>query len=118
MSRSLPLWAVIALSIIGSALIGWMDHNAEEVQGTVLLLLVVAGAMAFVAPRHAWIAALLLGLGPQGAAIVASALGMPARFPMTPAYGGLLALIPAAIGAGIGAVIRQSISRSPTPSRR
>jgi hypothetical protein len=113
MERSLPLWLVIALSIAAAALIGWFDQHAEEVQGTVLLLLIVAAALAFAAPRYAWIAVLILGISPQGAAVVSHLLGIPPRFPMSPSYGGLLALIPAGLGAGIGAVVRHAVSPRP-----
>jgi hypothetical protein len=119
MARSLPPWLVLVVAIIAAAFIGWIDQNNDEVQGTVILIVAATATLAFVAPRHGWIAALIVGLAPQGAAVVAHALGIPQRFPMTPAYGGLLALIPAAIGAVIGAVVRQAISPRPAePSRR
>jgi hypothetical protein len=108
LSRTLRHWAAIVVALVLSVIIGWLDHNADEVQGTVALLIIADALLAFAAPRSAWVTTMIIGLGPQGAAGLSHLLAMPERFPMTPAYGGLLALVPAAIGAGIGCLVRQS----------
>jgi hypothetical protein len=112
------LWLALAAAIAASALIGWIDQRNDEVQGTVILLIATAGALAFVLPRYGWLTGLIIGLGPQCAALATVALGISPRFPMHPTYAGLLALFPAAIGAVIGTVLRGAVSRPAEPSRR
>lgn len=105
-----PLWMLIPIAIALSAFVGWLDFNASEVQPAVLLLLVITAGLSYVDPGTAWLWALIMGLSVQGTHIVASMLGLVQRYPMTPAAGGLLALIPAAIGAACGFAARTAFS--------
>lgn len=108
-ASAIPAWLLTGIAIILSASVGWLDFHATEVQPAVLLLLVITGALSFAAPNNAWLWALIMGLSVEGTYLVASAMGMTPRDPMTPAAGGLLALIPAAIGAACGAGARAAL---------
>ena len=116
-SRVMPLWLVIPAAICLSAIVGWLDHQAEEVQGTVLLLVILTAMLSFAAPRSAWLIGLIMGLSVETMHFVAKALDIPARFPMQPEAAGLLALIPAAIGAGIGYALRRGFTDLTARSR-
>src|SRR5205085_1157626 len=97
-----------------SALVGWLDYHADEVQGTVLLLIVITGALSFAAPSRAWIIALIMGLSVSGAWIVGRALGIPPTYPMSAPASSLIALIPAAVGGACGAAARVALTSALT----
>ena len=109
-SRVVPLWMVIPAAVSLSAIVGWLDFHADEVQGTVLLLIVLTAMLSFAAPRSAWLIGLIMGLSVEVTHFVAKWMGIPQTFPMQPEMGGLLALIPAAIGAGIGYALRRGLT--------
>jgi hypothetical protein len=105
MSGRAPLWVILALCVLFGALIGWVDFHATEVQPAVLLLLVCGAGIAWLQPRYAWIVALMLGLSIVETYFIGDALGKSPAAPMIPRYGGLVALIPASIGAAVGALL-------------
>jgi hypothetical protein len=83
------------------------------VQPAVLLLLVASAGLGYMAPRMAWLVALLLGLSIVETHFVALALGRTP--PSTTILPTLLALIPSSVGAAIGAaasLMRRRVSRS------
>ena len=43
----IPVWLLIPIALALSALIGWADYQASEVQGTVLVLILVSAGLAF-----------------------------------------------------------------------
>jgi len=116
MSGRAPLSLILSLCVIAAALIGWIDFHATEVQPAVLLLLVCGAAIAWLQPRYAWIVALVLGLSIVVTYFVAEALGISPAAPMTPKYGGLVALIPASIGAAAGALAGVGAKRPNRPA--
>ena len=116
MSGRAPLWIILPLCAITAALIGWIDFHATEVQPAVLLLLVCGAAIAWLQPRYAWIVALMLGLSIVVTYFVGEALGLSPAAPMTPKYGGLVALIPASVGAAAGALIGVGAKRPSRPA--
>ena len=111
MSGRTPLWLIVVLCAIVAPFIGWVDFHQTEVQPAVLLLLVFSAAISWLRPRAAWLVALFLGLSIIVTYFVAHALGKSPAAPMTPAIGGLVALIPASIGAAIGALLGVAPSR-------
>jgi hypothetical protein len=116
MRNGAPLWVIVLLCVLVAPAIGWLDFHATEVQPAVLLLLVFSAAIAYLQPRYARVVALMLGLSIVETYFVAEAMGKTPAAPMVPRYGGLVALIPASIGAAAGAVLgvgRRSASRRP-----
>jgi hypothetical protein len=101
----------LTIAVALSTLVGWLDFHASEVQPAVLLLMLITAGLAYVEPSRAWLWALIMGLSVQTTHVIASSLGITQRYPMTPAYGGLVALIPAAIGAACGFAGRTVFSR-------
>ena len=112
-AQRVSLWMMVAVAVALSAFIGWLDFHASEVQPAVLLLLLITGVLSYLDPSRAWLWVLILGLSVQTTHIIATAFGITQRYPMTPAYGGLVALIPAAIGAACGFAARTAFSRPP-----
>ena len=107
--RAGPLWLIIPSAVCLSALVGWLDYHADEVQGTVLLLIVITGALSFAAPSRAWIIALIMGLSIAASYLVGRGLGLSPTHPMPVPASSLIALIPAAIGAGCGLAARVAV---------
>jgi len=105
-SRTVPLWLLVPGALALAALVGWLDFHSDEVQPAVLLILVITAALSFAAPTKAWLWALIMGLSVEATYLVALSAGLVPRAPMTPVAGGLLALIPAAIGAASGVGVR------------
>jgi hypothetical protein len=116
MSGRAPLWSIVLLCAIIGPFIGIVDFHQTEVQPAVLLLLVCSAAIAWLQPRYAWVVALMLGLSIITTQLVAEALGKTPAAPTVPRYGALVALIPASIGALIGAVL--SVSTTAASRRR
>lgn len=107
---SVPLVVVVLMCAVLVPLIGWIDRNATEVQPAVLLLLVCSAVLGFLAPRHAWLTALLLGTSILVTHVVARAMVLST--PSDTAGPTLLALIPASIGAVAGAATRLLVGRA------
>lgn len=107
--RAVPFPLILVCAICLSALVGWLDYHADEVQGTVLVLIVITGALSFAAPARAWIIALIMGLSVAGAYVVGKLIGVRPVYPMPVPLSSLVALIPAAIGAAAGASVRLAI---------
>ena len=115
MSGRAPLWVVVLLCVIAAPTIGWLDFQQTEVQPAVLLLLVCSAAIAWLQPKYAWVVALMLGLSIVETQFVADALGKTPAYPTGPRVGALLALIPASIGAAVGALIGVGTTRVSRP---
>ena len=110
MSRTVPLWLVVSATVCLAAIVGWLDFHADEVQGTVLLLLIFTSMLSFAAPRAAWVIALIMGLSVETTYLIARGMGLSPAAPMSPPAGGLIALIPSAIGAAVGVALRKGFS--------
>ena len=108
-ARSLPLWVLLPTTVCLSAVVGWLDYHASEVQGTVLVLLVISAALSFAAPTRAWMVAVIMGLSVSGTYVVGRILGTAPVYPIPVPASTLIALIPAAIGAACGAGARLAI---------
>jgi len=101
-----------ALTIAG--LIGYVDQHNDEVWAALMLMLPTTFAFGFIRPRRAWQWALIIGSGVIVAGWVALLVGYAA--PCHPglvcpppsfanSWQGLIALIPAVIGAYAGAIL-------------
>ncbi len=97
--------ALLALAALLGGAIALLDRGQEEVQPAALLLLVCSFALALARPRDAWAYALLVGAGVPVLDLVTRAQGIPPPWPSQPGSS-LVALIPAFIGAGAGALLR------------
>ena len=97
MSKKLPLvLLVLALGLGG--LIGWVDSrpNWDDTGITVGLVFLAAAFFGALRPSFAWLLGLAVGLGVPLWGILGRGN-----------YGGLIALVVALIGAGVGAVLRK-----------
>jgi hypothetical protein len=115
MRRPFPLWLVVVLCMIAAPLIGVIDFQASEVQPAVLLLFAGSAAISWLQPKYAWLVALLLGLSIVETHFVALAIGKTP--PSETALPTLLALIPAGVGAVIGAGLRAINPRAAASSK-
>ena len=117
--RNVPLWLIVPSAICLSALVGWIDYHASEVQGTVIVLIVITAALSFAAPNCAWISALIMGLSIGGTYVVRhNLMGISPTYPMPHPLSSLIALIPAAIGAGGGVAARGALRSLLLPHER
>lgn len=116
-ARTIPLWMLVPITILLSAMVGYLDYHADEVQGAVLLLIILTGGLAFASPSYAWLVALIMGLSIAGTYVVANSMGLSPVYPMTHPISSLIALIPAAIGAASGAGARVGLFRGVAPLR-
>jgi hypothetical protein len=107
-SDRISRWALLVLAALLGAGIALLDRRTEEVQPAALLLLVCAGALAFARPRDAWAYALLVGAGVPMLDFVTRARGIPPPWPAQPGSS-LVALIPAVLGALVGALVRLAV---------
>jgi NO-binding membrane sensor protein with MHYT domain len=107
---SSPIFAVLIGVIVG-ALAGYVDTHNDEVQATVLVLVVGMAITGFASPKWSWLAALVAGSCILSAHLIARALGIPPLYPVQPnVFASLLALIPAMVGAIAGAAARKVVS--------
>src|SRR2546430_15180876 len=104
--RAMPLWLLVPIAVLLSGLVGWADYHASEVQGTVLVLILITGALAFSSPSYAWLVGLIMGLSIAGTFVVGRWLGFSPVYPIPHPVSTLIALIPAAVGAAGGAAAR------------
>lgn len=99
-------YSAVALAL--GAVTGWLDVHNSEVQVAVGCLLVFGFGLGFTSPRLWWLGWLLLGLCVPAAIALTLLLGGRTAYPSTwsTATQSFLALIPALIGVGAGAMGR------------
>jgi hypothetical protein len=99
-------WAVFAALAL-AATIGYLDLNASEVQGSVLLVLLCSGAFSFAQPKRWWAWFLLFGAAVPIAHVLQQVLGISPKYPVHPnIWATYIAFVPAAIGVAGGAGAR------------
>lgn len=110
LTKALP-WLVLLL--IDGAL-GWMNfHATDDVQAVAAGLMVAGFGFALWRPRLVWLTVPLLWLSIPISGAVADAYNYhPGLVKPAPLYETLVALIPAVLGAGLGAGARWISSRS------
>jgi hypothetical protein len=94
-----------AVLILGT-FIGWVDLHVEEVQWSVLFLLLFGAVLGVANPSLPWLSALLLGLSIPAAHLIAPLFHVHPIIPPNHFGWTFLALIPAFIGAYAGALVR------------
>lgn len=95
------------LTLVFGCIIGYLNLHNNEVQPAVLAILVFTALLSFLQPRRAWLWAILLGLSVMLSYFIAEAIGYHAPPPDPNIFATLIALIPACIGATLGAVLRR-----------
>jgi hypothetical protein len=100
------LWHYLLALFLG-IVVGWWDLGATDVQGIVLLLLVLGLFMGFAQPKQAWRWALLLAMFVPSIAFAAVALGVK-TFSANETLGSMIAFLPALIGAYSGALVSRA----------
>lgn len=104
--------AALTLFALASAIaIGWVDTHEEDVQMSVLLMLLSTGALSFFAPRATILWILLVGLAVPAAHALAARWGVKIPYPVDSFASTFLALIPATIGGVVGASVRLAVRR-------
>jgi hypothetical protein len=110
--NKLLTWVCLILALAGGMFAGWVDFNNDEPQAAVLVILVVTFLLGLMRPKLAWLWAISVALCLPAVYLVASSLGYRPVSPPSPGwYASLLALIPAFIGAYLGALGRVTINR-------
>jgi glycopeptide antibiotics resistance protein len=106
MKKYLP-WICLVLALAGGIFGWWVDSRNDEPQAAVLVILMVTFVLGFLVPRRAWLWAIITGLClPLGYLLTRTVGYLPAA-PVEPGwYASALALIPAFIGAYLGAFAR------------
>jgi hypothetical protein len=99
--------------LLAAVCIGIVDLNVKPVQIPAALLLGVTALLSFWRPRRAWARALFLGMSVPAAHAVANASGFRPPYAFEPnGAAALIALIPAAIGAALGAGARWAVAEA------
>lgn len=111
MTARTPLWWLAGIGL--GAFAGFVDLHSTEVQIPAALVLLSAGALGFLHPRHAWQWALFVGMGIPAAHWLIDALGLKQPYIVTPWYSMvvlplLFALVATHIGAGLRNIVRTS----------
>ncbi len=106
MKKYLP-WICSVLALAGGILAWWVDSRNDEPQAAVLVILMVTFVLGFLVPRKAWLWAIITGFCLPLGYLLASTVGYLPTTPVEPGwYASALALIPAFIGAYLGALAR------------
>jgi hypothetical protein len=110
MRRVIP-WVLLALI---AAVIGWLNYNAtDDVQVVAGALLVAGFGFSIWNPRLAWLFVLILWLAVPISGVVADANNYhPGLVKPHPLYETLVALVPLAIGAAVGAGAKWAMGQS------
>jgi hypothetical protein len=103
--RFSPTLCLIAALILGMS-IGWLDLHVEEVQWSVLLLLVLGAVLGYMCARFAWLWALVIGLCIPVAHLLGRLAGVYPIIPPSSFGWTFLALVPAFLGTYAGALVR------------
>ena len=102
---------VVLIGVLVGALAGYVDTHNDEVQATVLVLIVGMAITGFAAPKWWWLAALVAGSCILFAHLIARALGIPPLYPVQPnIFASLLAIVPALLGALAGVAARRVVN--------
>lgn len=110
MKKYLP-WICLVLALAGGIFAWWVDSRNDEPQAAVLVILVVTFVVGFLVPRRAWLWAIITGMCLPVGYLLARAVGYLPATPLEPGwYASVIALIPAFIGAYMGALARVLLS--------
>jgi uncharacterized membrane protein YfcA len=109
--RRLMLWGLLAVI---AAFLGWLNYRAsDDVQPVAAGLLLAGFAFSFWRPRLAWLFVLILWLAIPLSGVIAFANNYhPGLLKPHPLYETLVALIPTALGAMVGAGARWIVGQA------
>jgi hypothetical protein len=100
-------WSAWGLLALVAVLLGWLNYRAtDDVQAVAAGLLLAGFGFSFWRPRFAWLFVLVLWLAIPLSSIVADANSSPPGAHPHPLYETIIALVPTAIGALMGAGAR------------
>ena len=102
--------SLLAIALALGLCAGWVDLHNDEVQATVLVLVVAAGTLGFLAPRAAVIAGLIVGLGVPLAHLYARLTGFQPPYPMHHYAESFIALVPAVLAAIVAGGVRKVLT--------
>jgi hypothetical protein len=107
-------WSPWGLLTLDAAFVGWLNYQAtDDVQAVAAVLLLSAFGFSYWRPRWAWLFVLVLWLAIPLSSIVADANSFhPGLVHPHPLYETLIALVPAAIGALLGAGARWTLGQA------
>lgn len=110
MKKSL-FWICLVISLAGGLFAWWIDSRNDEPQAAVLVILVVTFVVGFLLPKRAWLWATIVGLCLPLGYLIGRSTGYLPQIPVEPGwYASVIALIPAFIGAYVGALGRTVIN--------
>jgi len=110
---ALRRWSAWGLLALIAALIGWLNYHAtDDVQAVAAGLLLAAFGFSYWRPRWAWLFVLVLWLAIPLSSVVADANNYGTGVHPHPLYETLIALIPTAIGALLGAGARWTMGQA------
>ncbi|MCU7492912.1 MAG: hypothetical protein HF312_18035 [Ignavibacteria bacterium] len=94
----------VLISVLLGAMAGFVDIIASEVQSSALLIIISTCFLGFIQPKNAWLSALIIGSSILAAHLISPFWGLYPDYPVEPSvWATTIALIPAFIGAYIGA---------------
>ena len=108
--RTPSLVSILAIAFALGLCAGWVDVHNDEVQATVLVLLVSAGTLGFLAPRLAVVAGLVVGLGVPIAHLYVRLTAYQLPYPMHNYAESFIALVPAVLAAVVAAGVRKVLT--------
>jgi hypothetical protein len=109
-NKYLP-WICLVLALAGGIFAWWVDSRNDEPQAAVLVILMVTFLSGLLVPQRAWLWALITGLCLPVGYLLTRAAGYLPSTPLEPGwYASIIALIPAFIGAYVGALARVFIN--------
>ena len=108
-------WICFFLALAGGLFAWWVDSRNDEPQAAVLVILIVTFLVGFLLPRRAWLWAIITGLCLPVGYLLAGTFGYLPASPVEPGwYASALALLPAFIGAYLGALARVVLNSAST----
>jgi hypothetical protein len=109
-------WSAWGLLVVVAALLGWLNYRAtDDVQAVAAGLLLAGFGFSYWRPRWAWLFVLVLWLAIPLSAIYAAQYNFDTTFSRPhPLYETLVALVPTAIGALLGAGARWTLGQART----
>ena len=108
--RVRSLVSVLGIAFVLGLCAGWVDVHNDEVQATVLVLLVSAGTLGFLAPRFAFLSGLVVGLGVPLAHLYARLTAFQLPYPVHHYAESFIALVPAMLAAVVAASVRKVLT--------
>jgi hypothetical protein len=107
---------VVLSALVVGAFAFYVDVHNDEVQPTALILVLGAGVIGATWPKWSWVGGLVSGVCILLGHLIWRASGRPTPFPMQPnVIAALIAVIPAMVGALIGAGARLMLRSAEAP---